>query len=70
MIIGMHFDDGYGSQPHAWRMSGVNPRNATDVDAMVRCAQAAERGKFDFLFFPDFLGLDWILTCPTTRPSP
>lgn len=48
--------------------SGVNPRNATDFDAMVRCAQAAERGTFDFLFFPDFLGLDWILTCPTTRP--
>ena len=58
MILGMHFGNGYGSQPHAWRMPGVPKGGATDFDALVRYAQAAERGKFDFLFLPDFLGLD------------
>lgn len=58
MILGMQFGNGYGSQPHAWRMPGVNPANATDFDAQVRYAQAAERGKFQFLFLPDGLGVD------------
>ncbi|UQN09652.1 NtaA/DmoA family FMN-dependent monooxygenase [Deinococcus sp. QL22] len=54
----MQFSNGYGSQPHSWRMPGVNPTNATDFDAQVRYAQAAERGKIDFLFLPDGLGMD------------
>jgi FMN-dependent oxidoreductase (nitrilotriacetate monooxygenase family) len=54
MIIGMHFGNGYGSQPGAWRMAGVDPRNYTNFDSQVRYAQAAERGKFQFLFMPDF----------------
>lgn len=58
MILGMQLGNAYGSQPHAWRMPGVNPTKATDFDAQVRYAQAAERGKFQFLFLPDFLGLD------------
>ena len=31
--------------------------NYTDFDPQVRYAQAAERGKFAFLFLPDFLAL-------------
>lgn len=58
MILGMQFSNGYGSQPHAWRMPGVSPTSATDFDAQVRYAQAAERGKFHFLFLPDGLGVD------------
>lgn len=54
MMIGMHFGNGYGSQPGAWRMAGVDPRNYTNFDSQVRYAQAAERGKFQFLFMPDF----------------
>lgn len=54
MMIGMHFGNGYGSQPGAWRMPGVLPTSYTSVDEMVRQAQAAERGKFQFLFVPDF----------------
>ncbi|RXT29827.1 nitrilotriacetate monooxygenase [Rhizobium leguminosarum] len=54
MMIGMHFGNGYGSQPGAWRMAGVDPRNYTNFDSQVRYAQAAERGKFQFLFIPDF----------------
>ncbi|MEJ7935412.1 NtaA/DmoA family FMN-dependent monooxygenase [Sphingobium sp. AN558] len=57
MMIGMHFGNGYGSQPGAWRMPGVSPTAYSSVDAMVRHAQAAERGKFQFLFVPDFPAL-------------
>ena len=57
MIIGMHFGNGYGSQPGAWRMSGVDPTSYTNFDNQVRYAQAAERGKFQFLFVPDFPAL-------------
>ena len=53
MIIGMHLGNGYGSQPGAWRMPGVDPENYASFDAKVRYAQAAERGKLQFLFLPD-----------------
>ncbi|MEV0544494.1 NtaA/DmoA family FMN-dependent monooxygenase [Nocardia salmonicida] len=56
MILGMHLGNGYGSQSSAWRAPGVDPANYTSFDAQVRYAQAAERGKFAFLFLPDFLG--------------
>lgn len=54
MLIGMVFNGGYGSQPGAWRMPGVDPMNYSNFDSQVRYAQAAERGKFQFLFAPDF----------------
>jgi FMN-dependent oxidoreductase (nitrilotriacetate monooxygenase family) len=57
MIIGMHLGNGYGSQPGAWRMPGVDPMSYTNFDNQVRYAQAAERGKFQFLFVPDFPAL-------------
>ena len=57
MMIGMHFGNGYGSQPGAWRMPGVDPTSYTNFDNQVRYAQAAERGKFQFLFVPDFPAL-------------
>jgi FMN-dependent oxidoreductase (nitrilotriacetate monooxygenase family) len=53
MILGMHLGNGYGSQPGAWRAPGVNPTNYVSFDAKVRHAQAAERGKLQFLFLPD-----------------
>jgi FMN-dependent oxidoreductase (nitrilotriacetate monooxygenase family) len=53
MIIGMHLGNGYGSQPGAWRMPGVDPTSYTSFDVRVRQAQAAERGKLQFLFLPD-----------------
>lgn len=56
MILGMHLGNGYGSQASAWRAPGVDPANYTSFDAQVRYARAAERGKFAFLFLPDFLG--------------
>jgi hypothetical protein len=36
MIIGMHFGNGYGSQPGAWRMAGVDPTNYINFDNQVR----------------------------------
>ena len=55
MILGMQLGNGYGTQGAAWRAPGVDPSNYTNVDALVRYAQAAERGKFAFSFLPDFL---------------
>lgn len=52
MIIGMHLGNGYGTQG-AWRMPHVDPEAYTSFDARVKHAQAAERGKFQFLFLPD-----------------
>lgn len=53
MLIGLHLGNGYGSQPGAWRMPGVDPKSYTSYDARVKQAQAAERGKFQFVFLPD-----------------
>ncbi|GAB3548744.1 NtaA/DmoA family FMN-dependent monooxygenase [Arthrobacter tumbae] len=58
MILGMHLGNGYGSQTSAWRAPNVDPANYASFDAQVRYAQAAERGKFAFLFLPDFPGLE------------
>ncbi|WP_251151100.1 NtaA/DmoA family FMN-dependent monooxygenase [Cellulosimicrobium sp. Marseille-Q4280] len=57
MILGMHLGTGYGSQGMSWRAPGVDPANYTDIDAQVRYARAAERGKFAFLFLPDNLAM-------------
>lgn len=53
MIIGMHLGNGYGNLPGAWRASSVDPTSYASFDAKVRHAQAAERGKLQFLFLPD-----------------
>jgi len=53
MIIGMHLGNGYGNLPGAWRASSVDPMSYSSFDAKVRHAQAAERGKLQFLFLPD-----------------
>jgi FMN-dependent oxidoreductase (nitrilotriacetate monooxygenase family) len=53
MLLGMQFGNGYGAQATSWRAPNVDPKNYTNFDAMVRYAQAAERGKIQFLFLPD-----------------
>lgn len=53
ILIGLHLGNGYGSQSGAWRMPGVDPESYTSFDARVKQAQAAERGKFQFIFLPD-----------------
>ncbi|WP_246608045.1 LLM class flavin-dependent oxidoreductase [Paractinoplanes toevensis] len=54
LILGMGLIDGYGGLHGAWRAPHVDPGTYADVDATVRHAKAAERGKFAFLFTPDF----------------
>lgn len=62
MLLGMQFGNGYGSQVTSWRAPNVDPKNYTNFDAMVRYAQAAERGKIQFLFLPDTPALSSDLT--------
>lgn len=62
MLLGMQFGNGYGAQVTSWRAPNVDPKNYTDFDALVRYAQAAERGKFQFLFLPDTPALSSDLT--------
>jgi FMN-dependent oxidoreductase (nitrilotriacetate monooxygenase family) len=62
MLLGMQLGNGYGAQVTSWRAPNVDPRNYTNFDAMVRYAQAAERGKVQFLFLPDTPALSSDLT--------
>lgn len=57
MLLAMQMCNGYGSQAAAWRFPGVDPSNYTDFTALERYARAAERGKIQFLFLPDFPAL-------------
>ena len=52
MIIGMELGNTSGTQPDAWRAPGVDPVEYLNYDTRIRYAQAAERGKLQFLFFP------------------
>ncbi|WP_138733707.1 NtaA/DmoA family FMN-dependent monooxygenase [Modestobacter excelsi] len=54
IILGMGMNDGYGAMGLAWRAPDVGVDNYTDIAANIRYARAAERGKFAFLFTPDF----------------
>jgi len=53
MILGMELGNTSGTQPDSWRAPGVNPTEYLDYDTRITYAQAAERGKFQFLFFPN-----------------
>ncbi|MEO5304294.1 MULTISPECIES: LLM class flavin-dependent oxidoreductase [Corynebacterium] len=53
MLIGMQLGNGYGSQSTAWLAPQADVENYVNLDAHVRYAQKAERGKFQFVFFPD-----------------
>ncbi|MET7930096.1 NtaA/DmoA family FMN-dependent monooxygenase [Streptomyces sp. NPDC005349] len=58
MLLGMQFTSGYGAEPGAWRLPGVNLSSYTDMDQFVRYSQAAERGKIQLLFIADTPVLD------------
>ncbi len=62
MLLGMQFGNGYGAQVTSWRAPNVDPKNYVNIDAMVRYARAAERGKIQFLFLPDTPALSSDLT--------
>ncbi|ETD33285.1 NtaA/DmoA family FMN-dependent monooxygenase [Williamsia sp. D3] len=60
LILSTALHDGSGALANAWRAPQVAPGNYADIEASIRYAQAAERGKFAFLFIPDF---------PAVRPD-
>ncbi len=62
MILGIQMTNGFGNQPGAWRLPGADPESYTQMDALVRHARAAERGKIQFLFLADTPVLDVDLT--------
>ncbi|MCY1157014.1 MAG: nitrilotriacetate monooxygenase, partial [Citricoccus sp.] len=47
--------NGLGASPYAWLQPQVDPADYANIHALVRYAQAAERGKLDFIFLGDFL---------------
>lgn len=57
LLLGLHLGNGYGAQPGAWRMPGVDSQSYVNFDVLVQQAQAAERGKLHFLFLPDGPGV-------------
>ena len=54
MILGMALTDGYGVVKNAWRAPHVDPGNFANIEANIRYARSAERGRFAFLFALDF----------------
>lgn len=54
MLLSATLLNGYGTQGQAWRAPENDKSNFTDIEAQVKLAQATERGKFAFLFTPDF----------------
>ena len=58
ILLALQVANGYGAQPGAWRMPGTDPSAYTDMDVLVRYAQAAERGKIQLIFLADTPVLD------------
>jgi FMN-dependent oxidoreductase (nitrilotriacetate monooxygenase family) len=56
MRLATTISNGLGGSPYAWLEPHVDPCDYADIHALVRYAQAAERGKLDFIFLGDFLG--------------
>lgn len=62
----------YGSSKVAWKMEGGNPSAYMDADHLIRMAQWAEKGKFQFIFMADHPSLRDDLTnhVPSTTIDP
>ncbi|WDF48827.1 NtaA/DmoA family FMN-dependent monooxygenase [Paenibacillus sp. KACC 21273] len=56
MLLGLGFTGAYGANAKAWKSEGVNVTTYPDINADIRYAQLAEKGKFQFLFVGDFPG--------------
>src|SRR5688500_5800703 len=53
MHLATILSSGFGGSTYAWLDPRVEPRDWTDIRALARYAQIAERGKFDFIFVGD-----------------
>jgi len=67
MLLAMQLVGGFGGVPGAWRLPGVPLDSYTDMDAHVRHAQSAERGKIHLLFFADTPALETDLAVQPQR---
>ncbi|GGB09245.1 LLM class flavin-dependent oxidoreductase [Macrococcus hajekii] len=56
MLLGLGFTGAYGANAKAWKSEGVTGHIYPDIEADIRYAQLAEKGKFQFLFIGDFPG--------------
>jgi len=54
LILGAEFHQS-GDHEGAWRLPTAQPERSTDISYFQELSQVAERGKFDFVFFADFL---------------
>jgi alkanesulfonate monooxygenase len=55
---------GAGYHTSAWRLPSAPANPDTSIDFYIKLAQLAERGKFDMIFFADWLGLREDLNAP------
>src|SRR5699024_9930011 len=72
MLLSATLTNGYGAQGQAWRAPEVATTDFTNIEAQVKLARTAERGKFAFLFVPDFPGTsdDMGTTAPVSTLEP
>jgi len=72
MLLSATLTNGYGAQGQAWRAPEVDTTDFTNIEAQVKLARTAERGKFAFLFVPDFPGTsdDMGTTAPVSTLEP
>lgn len=72
MLLSATLANGYGVQGLAWRSPETVTSDFTSIEAQVRLARAAERGKLAFLFTPDFPGTteDKGTTAPVSTLEP
>ncbi|WP_347398379.1 hypothetical protein [Paenibacillus amylolyticus] len=50
MLLGLGFTGAYGANAKAWKSEVVNATTYPDINADIRYAQLAEKGKFQFIF--------------------
>lgn len=72
MLLSATLANGYGAQGQAWRSPETDTSDFINIEAQVKLARAAERGKFAFLFAPDFPGTtdDTGTTAPVSTLEP
>ncbi|MFC6292661.1 nitrilotriacetate monooxygenase [Macrococcus epidermidis] len=56
MLLGLGFTGTFGANGKAWMSEDVNVSTYPDIEADIRYAQMAEKGKFQFIFIGDFPG--------------
>lgn len=56
MLLSLGFTGTYGANAKAWKSEDVNVTTYPDINADIRYAQLAEKGKFQFIFIGDFPG--------------